>query len=211
MGKLKIHRRAHPRRSFRKRNGTYIQRTHVRAATFDIEDRGAPGRGSKVIKITKPGALKELGYSAFASAEQRRKALEKAVAKYGERSVIGMLQAQAVFRKRTDGLAKVFASDRTWVAKSYGTYRGKNPTFQPFMQLPEVGTLAYKRLVAARGPKPRRAYQLSGETIEDPEHTYGYATSEREFIRGLPKMTKLLIRKKLVKVKPLGKVKEFER
>src|SRR5271157_4213964 len=103
MGKLRIHRRAHPRRSYMKRSGTHVVSTHVRATEFDITDRGAPGRGPKLIKITKPGALKELGYSASDNASQRRAALRKAVLRYGERSVQGMLQAQANFRKRTDG------------------------------------------------------------------------------------------------------------
>jgi hypothetical protein len=108
------------RKGYRRKDGTW-----VRPTTFKIRDRGAPGRGRKVIKIRHPGRLRELGYSVDKPAHVRRRALRKAVRKYGERSVIGMLHAQAVFRKRTDSARKVFEADRTWVAKFYGGYRGR--------------------------------------------------------------------------------------
>ena len=75
------------------------------------------------IKIQRTSALRRLGYSAHASSDTRRKALDKAVKQYGERSVLGMLQAQVVFRKRTDPeLSEVFSDDRNYIA---GTYKGK--------------------------------------------------------------------------------------
>jgi hypothetical protein len=111
------------RKGYTAKRGRTVYR--VRPTTYKIEDRGAPGRGERVIEIRHPGRLKAVGYDVRAPASERRRALRKAVERYGERSTIGMLHAQAVFRKRTDGLGRRFAADRTWVARTYGTYRGR--------------------------------------------------------------------------------------
>jgi hypothetical protein len=124
--KLVVHRRAYVAyKDVKPGPGVKMRRVRIPATTYKVRDRGAPGRGRRVITIEHPGRLKAVGYNVRAPAASRHRALSKAVRRYGERSTIGMLHAQAVFRKRTDGLGRRFAADRTWVAKSYGTYRGR--------------------------------------------------------------------------------------
>lgn len=95
----------------------------VRPTTYRKKDIGAPGKGPKVIKIKRKGALIAVGYSVHAPEDVRRRALRKAVEKYGPTSVYRMLLAQAVFRKRTDGLEPKFRADAEWIKKEYGLGR----------------------------------------------------------------------------------------
>ncbi|MBW2675914.1 MAG: hypothetical protein JRD89_21365 [Deltaproteobacteria bacterium] len=118
--KLIVRRRGYLRRAYRRKDGTLVRATRVRPTTYRIRDRGAPGRGRKIIEIKHPGRLTRLGYRVKAPAATRRRALEKAVKKYGKRSVLGMLHAQSVFRRRTDHLGRRFEADRRWVARTFG-------------------------------------------------------------------------------------------
>ena len=79
------------------------------------KDVGAVGRGKKLFTIQKKGALTKHGYGVHKSASERHKALRSAVNEFGGTTVFRMLQAQALFRKRTDGLAKTFVADRNYV------------------------------------------------------------------------------------------------
>jgi len=105
---------------YRKKDGS-----RVKGYSYCVKDRGAPGRGKKVIqksmgrKIAK-GKLTGLGYSIEKSALARRRALAKAVKKYGYKRVRGMLGAQIVFRKRSPGeTRKKFKSDFDWLVDKY--------------------------------------------------------------------------------------------
>jgi hypothetical protein len=122
---LLIRRKGYYRRPYVRKGGIHVRGTRVPPTTYRRRDIGLPGRGRRVITIRRPGLLKAVGYNVKAPVESRRAALRRAVAKYGERSVLGMLHAQAVFRKRTDSLGERFAADRTWVAKTFGGYRGR--------------------------------------------------------------------------------------
>ena len=123
--RLTIHRKGYSRGSYRRRDGTYVSGSYVPPTVFSIKDRGALGRGRKVIHIRWKGTLREFGYSVKKPAIERRVALRKAVAKYGEKAIVGKFHAMAIMRKRTDGSRLIFAADRNWVARQYGTYYGK--------------------------------------------------------------------------------------
>jgi isopropylmalate/homocitrate/citramalate synthase len=122
---LLIRRKGYYRRPYVRRGGIHVRGTRVPPTTYRRRDIGAVGRGRRVIRIRHPGRLAAVGYNVKAPVESRRAALRRAVERYGERSTMGMLHAQAIFRKRTDSLGERFAADRTWVAKTFGTYRGR--------------------------------------------------------------------------------------
>ncbi len=133
MAKLTVKRKTYRRKAYSRkaytihRNGktihipaTKVKPTYVPATTYKITDRGAPGRGKKLIRI-KPGELIGVGYSTSKPARARRIALAKAVKKYGAARVWHMLHAQVILRKRTGGTAKaIFVRDRNWVKEHYG-------------------------------------------------------------------------------------------
>ena len=106
------------RRGYTARRGKTVYR--VRPTVYRKKDVGAPGRGPRVIEIRRKGALRQLGYSIHAPTDERRRALRKAVEKYGPTTVFRMLMAQAVFRKRTDHLEPKFREDAEWVKRQYG-------------------------------------------------------------------------------------------
>lgn len=122
--KLTIHRKGYTRKAYTRKDGTRVKATHVPPTTFKRKDVGAPGRGKKVIKV-EPGKLTKYGYSTSKSAKERRRALKKAINAYGSTAVWRMLNAQVIFRKRTDGNKKKFEADRDWVKEQY------NPRLKP--------------------------------------------------------------------------------
>lgn len=103
------------------RRKAYVKKSGVRvkAATFKIRDRGAPGRGKKLFKVKK-GKLGVLGYSTAATQSKRRTAIGKAVKKHGALSTFRSLNAQVLFRKRQrDSAKKVFKADRDYVKRKF--------------------------------------------------------------------------------------------
>jgi hypothetical protein len=94
MRKLKVHRRGYVRRT---PSGKVIR---VKPTVYYMKDRGAPGRGPRVIPPLKEGALGGPGFFEKSHAEQERIVFERA-RKVGERRVIGELRALQVFFKRT--------------------------------------------------------------------------------------------------------------
>jgi hypothetical protein len=99
----------------------YKPSIHKRVKKFSYlkRDVGRPGRGKKLIKIKRKGALTSLGYSVHGTDASRHNALRKAVYKYGKKSVMGMLISQMVFRKTTDHLADKFEADKNWVKNNF--------------------------------------------------------------------------------------------
>jgi len=85
------------------------KKVKVPSTTFKIKDVGAPGRGPKLIKIEKQGALtkiaNEMGYDKVSDIpdSELQAFSKKAIDKFGERSAMGMIRAQVVFRKRARG------------------------------------------------------------------------------------------------------------
>jgi hypothetical protein len=118
MAKLTVHRKGYHRKAYTRKGGIHVKAAHVPPSTFEITDRGLPGRGKKLISV-KPGLLKKYGYSTHISAKARHKALEKADKAYGSTRLWKMLNAQVVYRKREPGHAEeVFKTDRDWVMRN---------------------------------------------------------------------------------------------
>ena len=132
MGKIRIVRKAHIRKGYIKDvkpgpgvKKRYIKPTRVKKTVYLAKDRGKKGRGPKIVKITRPGTLGGAGFFKKSRATQQR-ILRAAVRKYGERSVQGKLAAIQALTKRTNpSVSREARILRTWVAKQYGTYRGK--------------------------------------------------------------------------------------
>jgi hypothetical protein len=82
--------------------------------------RRSAGYSKRLIVIKRPGALRKLGYSIHQPREERRKAILKAVRKYGALSVYRKLLAQATLRKNRDPkMAERFRSDAEFVKEMY--------------------------------------------------------------------------------------------
>jgi len=96
--------------------------SHRRGYVAVRKDLGKPGIGPQLIPIVEKGSLTRFGYSIKESANKRRKALEKAIKKYGALTVERKLNAQVILRKRTQPKAReVFESDAEWVRNQYKT------------------------------------------------------------------------------------------
>lgn len=110
-GQLRVRRKAYTRRDG----------TRVRATQFCAEDRGAPGRGPKVIPPLKEGAL---GGPGFLSKPERtrHKLLAASVERDGYRTTLGRLNALEVFGKRTFSQKELdtIEADRQWLVRKFG-------------------------------------------------------------------------------------------
>jgi hypothetical protein len=111
--------------SARIRRKAYTTRrgTHYRARM--IRDVGAPGKwrakhmGAPGIGKLKEGGLASVGYSVTAKASTRRKAVGRAVKKFGKASTIRKLNAVAVYTRRTSPTkSKAFKADMKYVQKN---------------------------------------------------------------------------------------------
>ena len=95
----------------------------VRVRSGLIKDVGAPGKGLKGgpgIGKLKEGQLSSLGYSVGDKASTRRRAVDRAVGKYGKLSALRKLNAVAVYTRRTSPKkSKTFKSDVRYVQKKY--------------------------------------------------------------------------------------------
>jgi len=68
----------------------------------------------------KKGLMKKVGYSVTAKASTRRRAVDKAVKKYGKLSTLRKLNAVAVYTRRTSPVkSRKFKSDVKYVQKKY--------------------------------------------------------------------------------------------
>lgn len=91
-----------------------------------IRDVGAPGKwryehmGAEGIGQLKEGELSSVGYSVSNKASTRRKAIERAVKKYGPLTTLRKLNAVAVYTRRTSpSKSKAFKSDVKYIQKKY--------------------------------------------------------------------------------------------
>ena len=97
----------------------------VRVRSARIRDVGAPGKGvmgtgAPGIGKLKEGQLSSLGYSVGQKASTRRRAVDRAVAKYGKLSALRKLNAVAVYTRRTSPKkSKTFKSDVRYIQKKY--------------------------------------------------------------------------------------------
>jgi hypothetical protein len=100
------------RKGYRRKGGTYVKPT-----VYKIKDRGAKGRGKKLIPIEK-GKLEP--YSTSLSERRRHAILKKKIKAYGATRVWHMLHAQVILRKRENSRAKqIFKTDRDWVSRNF--------------------------------------------------------------------------------------------
>jgi hypothetical protein len=98
-----------------------------------MEEKGKPGTGllnylpklggrtrRNLIGPLKKGKLTSVGYSVTAKASTRRRAVDRAVAKYGKLSTLRKLNAVRVYTRRTSPKkSKTFKSDVRYVQKKY--------------------------------------------------------------------------------------------
>ena len=95
------------------KNSTIVEATCVK-------DRGLPGKQVIGIGPLRRGELIQFGYSFRLPAEARRKALQKAIKKFGPLGVFRKLDAVAKLSSRTVPEAShVFTDDREWIRKNY--------------------------------------------------------------------------------------------
>jgi hypothetical protein len=90
-----------------------------------IKDRGAKGRWRTVRRMLGIGPLSKgdltaLGYSHLRSTEDRHKALDKAVSRYGRATTIRKLNAISTYAKRTGpSRSKTYRTDMHYVQKKF--------------------------------------------------------------------------------------------
>ena len=85
----------------------------------EIGGRTRKNRKNRIGPLKK-GLLTKLGYSVKAKTSTRRRAVDRAVRKYGKLSALRKLNAVAVYTKRTSPLkSKKFKSDVKYVQKKY--------------------------------------------------------------------------------------------
>ena len=115
---LTVRRKGYRRKGYRRKDGTYVKPTYVPPTTYKVKDRGAPGRGPKVIEVKK-GKLAP--YHTSLPERKRHEILKKKIRRYGALSIYRALMAQVIFRKREHSRAKaVFKADAEWVKEKYG-------------------------------------------------------------------------------------------
>lgn len=107
------------------RRKAYTTRRGTRYAARMIRDVGAPGKwraehmGAPGIGELKEGALSSVGYSSSAKTATRRKAVDRAIKKYGKLSTLRKLNAVAVYTRRTSpAKSRVFKADMKYVQKN---------------------------------------------------------------------------------------------
>lgn len=74
------------------------RRTYVKSAR--IADRGAPGKGPKVIPKLKPGKMEQFGYNLHESAQKRRTAIRRSARRVGYATTMRRVNALRVLLKR---------------------------------------------------------------------------------------------------------------
>ena len=81
---------------------------------------GARRTRKNLISPLKKGLMKKVGYNVTAKASTRRRAVDKAVKKYGKLSTLRKLNAVAVYTRRTSPVkSRKFKSDVKYVQKKY--------------------------------------------------------------------------------------------
>lgn len=78
-----------------------MSQARVEPSTFEICDRGKPGRGPKLVPPLAKGALGGPGFFSHPRDHEKQIAFRR-TKKMGERKVVGELRALQVFFKRTD-------------------------------------------------------------------------------------------------------------
>lgn len=116
MAKITVRRKGYTRKAYTRKDGTRVKATRVKGSTFQIEDRGKPGRGPKTIQIKHKGALGGSGY-AHKSATTRHRLLAASVRRDGYAETARRLNALRVFGSRTMSAEtrRNLAADMKWL------------------------------------------------------------------------------------------------
>jgi hypothetical protein len=130
-GNLTVRKKGYKRKGYTATRGgrtVHVPPTQVRPTVFTIQDRGAAGRGPKVVPPLEEGSLGGKGF--FAKPARERHAVEKRAARaQGEKKVVGKLRAIQVFNKRVNPeLARKALADSKFIA---GSFAGKREVTHP--------------------------------------------------------------------------------
>ena len=119
--KIRVRRKGYWRKAYTRSDGARVKKTWVPPTTFEIKDRGRPGRGPKTIKIKSEGALGGPGY-AEKSAVKRHAALRRSVKRDGYARTARRLAAIRGLGKRTMSQhdRQIFERDQRWLKKTFG-------------------------------------------------------------------------------------------
>jgi Family of unknown function (DUF5771) len=105
----------------------YPKNTTVYAPASCVKDLGKPGKGvpeGEGIGPLRKGEITKFGYSSKNSTETRHLALRKAILQLGVLSTYRKLDAVAKLSLRiAPDSSRIFAADRDWVLKTFGTRR----------------------------------------------------------------------------------------
>lgn len=137
-----IEREGYVRKSYRRADGTKVKGSKVSPSC--VENRGAPGKGSKLIPIKDDDMLGKYGYRLKSlTEEERHEALRKAIKGEGYRAVIARLVALANVQHRTEPTySRRAKADQEYVSDLYAKYKEK------------YGTQSFKK--SSGGAKRRR-------------------------------------------------------
>lgn len=123
------------RKGYRRSDGTYVPPSC-------IIDRGAPGKGPKVVPITHEGKLGGPGYLKK-SDRTRHGLLNKCVKKHGYRSCLGSINALGVLGKREFSKSELrkIVKDREYLVEKYGGEGSFSRAANPRAGNPEVSRM----------------------------------------------------------------------
>ena len=175
-GKISVRRKGYTRKAFTKKDGTQVKASRVPGSTFCVTDRGAPGKGPKVIPPLEPGKLGGPGYLKK-SATERHKILDRCVKREGYRECLGHVQALSVFGKHTFKKTQKdkLVAYRKYLVKKYGgpgsfgrRKNESNPTMSnPTMSNPGMTDLA-RAIKRGEGIWTDVGYSATGVDPDDP-------------------------------------------
>ena len=135
-GGLTIARKSHTRKSYYRRDGTFVSAAKVSAAKYRIADMGRRGKTSRGAKspgavygkeqpwITQSGKLGGPGYLSKSTAERHR-LLDRCVREYGYRSCLGSVIVLMRSRAIMDRHATKLNSDKDYMVAKHGSGRGR--------------------------------------------------------------------------------------
>lgn len=129
MRTLLIRRRGYRRKGYRRKDGVYVSPADVPGVLFRARDRGAPGRGRRVITGLKKGAMTKQAINlGYITEDQRVGDIPKGkmddfaldlAKEVGRTRALRMVNAQLIFRKRSpDGFKEKILVAKTTLQKS---------------------------------------------------------------------------------------------
>jgi hypothetical protein len=119
--KLTVKRKGYWRKGYTRKNGTKVKKTWVPATTFKVTDRGAKGRGPKVIEIKDEGGLGGPGFTRR-TMRGRRRILARVARGDGYATAQRRLSAIRGLGSLTMSKTKreQLQRDANWLKKNYG-------------------------------------------------------------------------------------------